>query len=230
MIKIGIIIPNRGDRPEFMKNCLKQIESQTIRPYLIEVVDFLPESEAIDITKRYRIGYDQLRNKGLDLIAFMENDDAYAENYLEYMVKCWQESNTPDILGTTYTHYYHIKLQHYFTMYHYDRSSMMNTFIKPDLNFNWCADWVAYTDMHLWDNCKQLSGALITPEPVISLGIKHGVGLCGGAAHQNKLDLYYGPRGHKDIKAELLKSICIPETFNFYNNFYEPTYEKRICG
>lgn len=228
-LKLAVIIPDRGDRPDFMDNCVTQIMRQTIDLYFV-IVNFPPESNEIDITKRYREGYEEVRGKGYDLIAFMENDDAYAPNYLEYMTNAWVANGKPDLFGTTYTHYYHIKLQQYFTMHHHQRSSMMNTFIKPDLDFKWCADNIAYADMHLWDNCTQLTKALVTPDPPISLGIKHGFGLCGGQSHTDKLDLYYGPRGRQDEGATLLKSVCDVPSFNFYNSFYDPAFKKRICG
>lgn len=227
MIKLGVIIPDRGDRPEFMENWHRQIDVQTFQPQEFCIVNYPAENDQVDITQRYRTGYEALRNKGLDLIAFMENDDAYSPNYLEFMVKAWIENKKPDLFGTTYTHYYHLKLQRYFTMTHYQRSSMMNTFLKPDLHFTWCADNIAYTDMHLWDNCKQLTRELITPLPVISLGIKHGFGLCGGEAHNNSYELYFGARGVNDPGGQLLKIVC-PDSFDFYNKYYDPTFEKRI--
>lgn len=228
--KIAVVIPDRKDRPQFLENCLLQMRNQTLKPGIIHLVNFEPQNDKVDITKRYRIAYENLRNSGFELIAFIENDDAYANNYLEVMFNEWIKAGRPDLFGTTYTHYYHIKLKYYFTMFHYERSSMMNTFIKPDLNFKWCDDTVAYTDMHLWDNCKELTRALITPEKPIALGIKHGYGLCGGMSHNDKLDLYIGPRGKEDNNAELLKSVCNDSAFEFYNSFYDPSYKKRICG
>ena len=206
------------------------MRSQTLKPEAIHLVNFSPEGNQVDITKRYRIAYENIRGCNYDLIAFIENDDCYSNHYLEFMVNEWIINGKPDLFGTTYTHYYHVKLQRYFTMYHYERSSMMNTFIKPDLNFSWCGDTVAYTDMHLWDNCKQLTRALITPEPPISLGIKHGYGTCGGFAHDNKMDLYIGARGKEDTNIDLLRSVCNESAFEFYKSYYDPAYKKGICG
>jgi len=224
MIKLGIIIPTRWDRPRFMDNCLGQISRQTIYdidgwpPPFVLPVDFAPEPGICDITKRYRIGYDAFRNQGLDLIACIEDDDCYASHYLEYMISEWLAAGKPDLFGTNYTEYYHLKLRRYFTMNHVQRSSMMNTFIKPDLDFEWCPDTTAYTDMHLWDNLKQLSRTLIHPDPPISIGIKHGEGMCGGFAHTNGMDNYTGPRGKED--GGLLRQVCDEKSFEFFSNYF----------
>lgn len=219
-VKLAVICPHRGDRPLFLENFKKILEKQTFQPEEILFVDYVPESELCDITQRYRRGYDQLRGKNLDLIAFMEVDDCYSPKYLEFMVNAWEKAGKPDLFGTSKTFYYHIRLFKWFTMEHYQRSSMMNTFLKPDLNFLWCPDSEAYTDMHLWDNCRQLSRALIPLDPILSLGIKHGVGMCGGFSHTNKFDLYDGPRGGNDKNKELLKSVADSEAFEFFSNYF----------
>lgn len=222
-MNLAIICPHRCDRPLFLENFKKQVEKQTFQPAEVLYIDYAPASGAVDITQRYRRGYEQLRGKNLNLIAFMEVDDCYHPEYLEWMVKEWEEAGKPDLFGTNKTIYYHIKLFKWFTMEHYTRSSMMNTLIKPDLNFPWCADNVAYTDMHLWDNCKSLSKSLVKPEPLLSLGIKHGIGECGGFAHRNKLDLYNGPRSGNDASKELLRSVACLESFEFFSNYPWPS-------
>lgn len=185
-MRIGIIIPDRGDRPLMLKNCLRMIAGQTILPAIIEVVDDPPAGDACDITYRYRIGYERLRNKDLDVIAFMENDDWYDPEYLETMVKHWNDNGRPELLGLNHTIYYHVKRKAWFYMGHDSRSSAMNTLIKPDLYFDWCVDHYAYTDLHLW-LVSGLKGVIVKPEREICLGIKHGVGMTGGKMHVNKL-------------------------------------------
>lgn len=213
-MKIGIIIPDRNDRPLFLANCLRLIKNQTLQPEIIEVVNYEPESNNVDITQRYRRGYDKLRNKGLDIIAFMENDEWYSQNYLQVMVDGWIANGKPEIFGTNYTIYYHIKLFSYFTMHHLTRSSAMSTLITPDLDIKWCVDEQPYTDIWLW---KQLQGVTFTPPEIICLGIKHGVGKCGGMAHVDKLHRYVG----NDKNKEYLRSVVDSESFNFYSNYFE---------
>ena len=214
-LKIGVIIPDRGDRPAFLKNCLRMISMQTLQPEITLVVNFKPKSTEKDITKRYRKGYELLRNKGLHLIALMENDDWYHRTYLDYMSQQWLKRGTPDLLGTSYTIYYHLKHRAWFTMNHSTRSSAMNTFIRPDMNLTWCDDTDPYTDLHLWLR-SGLTGVIIQP-PVLSIGMKHGEGLCGGRNHTDKLERFI----NKDEDMHFLKANMDPESFKFYSTYYE---------
>jgi len=215
--KIAVLIPDRGDRPAFLKNCIEMIERQTIKPAHVEIVNYRPKSEAIDITQRYRIGYSELSGKGFDCILFIENDDYYHSQYIEMMYNQWLRSGKPDLLGTSYTIYYHITLRKYTVMKHRSRASAMNTLIRPDLNLKWCADSEPYTDMWLWmrEDVNQLSRVVFTPDKVYSLGIKHGVGKCGGANHTTRLHRY----DHLDSDMSYLKSVVDPVSFAFYQKF-----------
>lgn len=214
-MKTAVLIPTRNDRPGFLKNCLRMIEAQTFPPDDVEVIGYNPESDRCDITQRYRRGYEKLCGKGYDYIALMEDDDWYSPDYLETMRGEWRKRGQPDIFGTGYTIYYHLKLGAYFTMYHQDRASAMNTLIKPDLEINWPVDHEPFTDMHLW---RTIHGVVFFPEKVISMGMKHGIGLCGGRSHVDKLHRYT----QKD--EGFLEKTLDPESYKFYSKFYEPTF------
>ena len=214
-MRIGVIIPDRGDRPELFENCLRMVEAQTLKPERICVMGYTPESDKCDITQRYRRGYNHLCGKDLDIIALMENDDWYSPEYLQTMVDEWIKRGKPDIFGTGYTIYYHLKLGAYFTMYHQDRASAMNTLIKPDLEINWPVDHEPFTDMHLWQN---IHGSIFFPDKVISVGMKHGIGLCGGRSHVDKLHRYT----QKD--EGFLKNTLDPDSYNFYSKFYDKSF------
>lgn len=212
--KIGIIIPDRNDRPEFLDNCLRMIHNQTMQPSLIQLVNDDPITDECDITWRYRNGYDRLRNCGLDCILLVENDDWYAPNYIETMVNQWNKAGQPEIIGTNYTIYYHIGINKHFTMNHQRRASAMNTLIKPDLNFSWCVDKEPYTDLHLW---KTLKGHTFNPPQIISIGIKHGVGKCGGRNHTCSFHRYI----NDDSNKEFLKQHMDSESFYFYTKKHD---------
>lgn len=218
-MKIAVLIPDRGDRPEFMENCMRMLKSQTLQPDIIEIVNDKPLTEGCDITYRYRTGYDRLRGKGVHLIAFLENDDFYAPNYLETMVANWNDHGRPDIFGTCYTIYYHIKLFKHFTMNHHARSSAMNTLIRSDMNFEWGPDAEPYTDMKIWAEIKK--GVTFKPEKIISIGIKHGVGLCGGKSHKVNTDHEVLRYVNDDSNHKLLRSVMDPESYSFYTNFFK---------
>lgn len=217
-VKIAIIIPTRGDRTEFFDNCIRLMQKQTLKPNETNVISYEPTSESCDITQRYRIGYSYYKNNRAsasrnDLIAFIEDDDWYSPIYLETMAKKWLELGKPDILGTNYTIYYHLGLLSYFTMHHESRSSAMSTLIKPGLDFKWCPDNEPYTDVHLWNTIR---GKIFKPDSHICLGMKHGIGLCGGRSHVDRLERYKGA----DNNGEWLKSIVEEEDFDFYHNVH----------
>jgi hypothetical protein len=189
------------------------IKSQTLQPTTVMVMDDPPLDMRCDITWRYRIGYDRLRNKNFDVIALMENDDWYSPDYLKRMVNEWNKVGNPEIFGTDYTIYYHLRLRAYFTMYHDDRASAMNTLIKPDMeHITWPADHDPYTDMHLW---KTLKGKTFHPDSHLAIGMKHGVGMCGGMSHTDRFDRFKYPDNG------LLLNTIDQESFEFYSNYFK---------
>lgn len=221
-MNIGIIIPDRGDRPRFMDNCMRMLGSQTLKPLYIAYENYPPASNKCDITPRYRTGYANCmrfsrQERPLDVIALWENDDYYAPEYLETMAEHWLMEGKPDIFGTNYTIYYHIKLRKYYRMDHHTRASAMNTLLKPGLNIAWPVDHEPFTDLWLW---RQLKGITINPGKHISIGIKHGVGLTGGKSHVDRFDRYDPPRGTADPDCKFLKENMDAESFEFYSNYF----------
>lgn len=217
-LRIGIIIPDRGDRPQLMENCLRMLSVQTLRPAHIEVVDFKPVSDDVDITFRYRIGYERMLNRGLDVIALVENDDWYHPQYLEYYGRQWENYGKPQLFGPSFTVYYHLGLKQYLEMIHYSRASACNTFIVPDMDFQWCPDTEPYTDMHLWHNVKKIEKRTFNPEKLYSIGIKHGIGKTGGPRHTTRLERYT----HADPSMEWLREKLDPVSFEFYSRLEVP--------
>jgi hypothetical protein len=213
-MKIALIIPDRNDRPLFTENCLRLMERQTIECDVIHV-NYEAESEAKDITQRYRYGYEYATKKGFDVCFFIENDDYYSPKYIQTMLHNWGLNNQPDLFGTSYTIYYHIKLKKYFTIQHPLRASAMNTLIKCGLKIDWCADSYPYTDLHLWKFNPQLSKQSFMPITPISLGIKHDVGLHGGQWHTTRLDRYDN-LGIDDTNLEFLRTVVDANSFSFY--------------
>ena len=212
-VRIAVLIPDRGDRPNFTNNCLQLINEQTLYPVKVFHVNEPPQSLRADITYRYRIGYNLLSNlANVDLIAFIENDDYYAPNYLQTMAAHWIEQGKPEMIGTCYSWYYHIGLLKYTKLEHYTRSAAMNTLIVPGLKIKWCADTEPYTDMHLWTNCPEINKTIVNPENIISIGLKHGVGKCGGGSHVDRLNKYK----HTDQNMEWLFKNVDPKFHSFY--------------
>lgn len=226
-MRIGVIIPDRGDRPEFLENCKRMIRAQTTHP-AFTYIDSLPvKSDDFDIVPRIKRLYEKVNFIAhidkVDVIAIWENDDWYAPDYLEIMAAAWDKHGRPDLFGTCYTVYYHIKLKRYFTMEHHQRASLMNTMIRPGLTFPWCVDNEPYLDLHLWHGSGMgpapiLNRKIFKPEKHISIGIKHGIGKCGGGSHN--LDERIEGR-YYNLDNGFLKATLDPESFEFYNNYFK---------
>lgn len=215
-MNFAVLIPDRGDRPFFLRHCLEMMQNQTIKPNHIEIVDFAPENDEIDITKRYKLGYKRLSEGDFDVIFLIENDDFYAKNYFETMLNAWIDAGKPDLFGTTYTYYYHIGLKKGYKMHHVTRCSAMSTMIKPNLSFHWCKDGEPYTDIHLYSVLKY---KLFTPEKPICIGIKHGVGKTGGHAHTTRLDAYTNlSTSFSDNEMQWLRENTDELSFKFYES------------
>jgi len=220
-MKVAVLIITRGNRPELFENCLRMIRNQTRTPDHIEVVIDTPITEGCDITWRYKLGYDRLRNKGFDVILLIEDDDYYSPVYIETMLSEWGRFGKPNIFGTNYTIYYHIAKFAWFTYYHDIRSSAMSTMIRPDLNFEWCLNNDPFTDMHLW---KVIKGITFEPIKHICLGIKHGTTMTGGKLHVDRLHRYT----NQDPSKEFLRKNMDAESFEFYSEFIETIFKKKL--
>jgi hypothetical protein len=212
-MKVAVIIPDRGDRPEFLEHLFKMLENQTMKPVQTVLANWIATSDKCDITERYRIAYNGI--VGCDCILFMENDDYYAPNYIETMVKEWLKHDKPDLFGTAYTYYYHIGILKYIKFDHPRRASMMNTLIKPGLKIEWCEDFYPYTDAWLWKKIENRK--TFVPNQIISLGIKHGIGMSGGEYHKTKLERY----NNDDTFTEFLSSNVDNESLTFYLDTHE---------
>lgn len=209
-MKIGVLVPDRNDRPKFLRQCLRMIGGQTLKPDFLFVVNYEPISKDFDLTQRVRRGFDTLKNNGCDVVFIMENDDFYSANYIETMIQGFKEAGEPFIFGTNSTIYYHIKKREYKNLNHDGRASLMNTILRTDAPVIWPKDDEVYLDLYLW---KTIPGKTFSPSSIVSLGIKHGVGLCGGNGH------YQMRYKEKDYNLEFLKSVVDEERFNFYGSF-----------
>jgi hypothetical protein len=78
-------------------------------------------------------------------------------------------------------------------------------------NFSWCADSESFVDLYLW---QKLKGASVTVQQPLCIGIKHGIGLCGGGGHVNK----WASFNKEDRTYEQLEKWADPNAVNFYLN------------
>jgi len=210
-MKTGVLIPTRGDREKFLNFAQQQIQEQTVKPDEVCIVDYKPVNSAPDITKRYKDGLNELKKRGCEIVLFWEDDDFYAPYYIEEMLRLHQQHGSPDIFGVDSTIYYNIFTRKWAMFKHPGRSSMMNTLVRTKAleGIKWCDDSYSFTDMHLW---KTLKGKSISVDKPLAVGIKHGIGLCGGGGHVNNWKAF---SNYDADYSELLK-FTNAKALNFY--------------
>lgn len=212
-LKIAVVIPDRNDRKLFLEHSLKMLKNQTLQPDVIELVNDKAEGNGSDLTYRYRVGFERALKKGADVVLPWENDDWYRVDYISTMIRNWDRQGRSDIFGIGYSIYYHIINREFMRMDHGLRASMMNTLIskKGIEKIKYPDDKEIFLDLKLW---SQLNGQTFIPNDILSIGIKHNVGLCGGKAHKD------GFKYQKiDNDMTFLKGLIDKESLKFYENY-----------
>jgi len=212
-MKLGVLIPTRGDREKFLNHSKFLLSQQTIKPDEINIVDFKPSDGNRDITKRYRIGCEDLfNNKKCDLVVFWEDDDWYSPKYLETIKNNWIDSGKPQIIGVGKTIYYHILTKKYLIVNHPHKSSACCTAVTKDiLDIKFPPDNYPYLDKEIWGQVK--SKKVINVDEFYHVGIKHGFGLVGGGGHPKEWSKYE----NEDTDSSFLNSIIDEESIKFYS-------------
>jgi glycosyltransferase involved in cell wall biosynthesis len=213
-LKFAAVIPTRG-RDIFLNKCLEYVQRQTRKADHVIVVDYPAKDSSIDIVPRYMEGFKKAFDLyGCDLAICIEDDDWYSDKYFEFICNEWERNLRPDVLGINHTIYYNIISNEYTILKHPGRASMMSMAVSPKvLEMDWCADNYAYLDFHIWTKVKTLKKISVQDRENLSIGIKHGKGLCGGGGHVQGWKHYTD----KDMDWSFFKSI-VNNDINFYQN------------
>lgn len=202
-MKLAALIPDRGDRPEFIQHCLKQVEKMGFDEVIH--VNYKPVSADFDLKDRIYKGYKIAVEKKVDWVFIVENDDFYPSDYISkfrgYLDNC-------EFIGDETTIYYHLKSRVYKQMIHRRRSSLFTTAFKVSAmaTFNWKDAKMVYFDIDIWKFASTKKKAFIHTGAV---GIKHGKGLVGGNGHKMTT-------GKNDENMLWLKNHVSAESFEFY--------------
>lgn len=179
------ITPDRGDRPEFFQFCLKQLTKMNggKPPMNAYLMNDKPISEEVDLVPRIRKGVELAKRDGFEWCFIIENDDYYPADYFSL----FGDLSELDFVGFSETTYYNLRNQTYEMMQHPSRSSLFCTGFRISAldRFNWPKDTTTFLDIRLWEYAQRFRVKLLSNNPCI--GIKHGIGKCGGKAHRNKL-------------------------------------------
>jgi hypothetical protein len=182
-MKITAVTPTRGDRPHLLEQCKFYMQRQSMPLHDHIIIDHAPANEQKDITKRFREGIVKAFADGADLVALIEDDDWYHQDYISNLIAGWKSLDEPVLFGIGYTHYYHVGINARMYMKHQERASAFCTLIsrKAMPLIKWPADNDPFFDIVLW---KHARGKTTMPTVIWALGIKHGIGLSGGMGHK----------------------------------------------
>lgn len=209
-MRVGVLIPTLRERPQFLAFLLNRLNRQTRKPDEVLILDYPNNTDKADIAKRYKEGAKKLL-KTCDFVLFVEDDDYYPLTYIHEMCEAWAGSGKPKLIGCRETVYYHLQSRRWLKTAP-RHSSAFCTGVGRGVNLNVCEDYEPYYDLALWKENKGIQ-VMIKKPPI---GIKHGIGRCGGTGHDkdfrryNKTDPYF----------QELKLMTDKEAFRFYCSLF----------
>ena len=213
-MKFSVIIPDRKDRKELTEHCLFQMDRQTLKPERIYHINYIPLNDEMDLTQRVITGIDQSERDGIDKVFIIENDDYYPDDYFEKMqFDC-------DMIGSEKTVYYNIKYKRYKILHHSGRSSLFCTGFRISKIKNMVFPLMSL-DIRMWLFAQNLKVEFVETG---AIGIKHGIGLCGGIGHKFNANFV------KDSGMWYLKSKVRKESFEFYKSYHENISRKSLAN
>jgi hypothetical protein len=198
------ITPSRGDRPQFLEFCKHQLSRMTVKPVESFFITAPPLDGRYDIVWRINAGVVNAKLNGIDKVYIIEDDDYYPVDYFERM-----PIGENDIVGCPYSFYYNLRNRTYQQLVHVNRSSLFCTGFSisgMNIRFNRFKFDSPNFDLALWRESKKKKRKFYDSGAV---GIKHGIGLCGGRGHRSVLK-------HSDENMEWLKANVDSEAFEFY--------------
>ncbi len=170
-------------------------------------IDFKPTANNVDIVPRIQQGIRQAKADGFDLVFIVEDDDFFPSNYFD---------NIPDtdFIGSEKTTYYNLKNRTYQDWTHPRRSSLFTTGFKISAlnDFQWPEHQERFLDLSIWNYGSSQRKKTIGWRETGAIGIKHGIGLCGGRGHMQR-NKYFD-----NHEMDWLKGKVDSEAFEFYKS------------
>ena len=200
-----IITPDRNDRPELLNHCKWQV-SQFVNKAEHLIVNYPAKNNDADIRDRVKFGYEAAIDGGFKWVAIVENDDFYAKDYL---LRMWDYFDTSDFIGSEFTYYINLRNRTWERSHHPNHSSLFTTAFRVEAmkDFKWHLAHKTFLDLDIWKYAGRFRRSF-TDLPAI--GIKHGIGLCGGKGHK-------GVFPNKDQDLLWLKSKVDETSYEFYS-------------
>lgn len=207
-MKFAVIIPDRNDRPEFTANCFRQLDRMTLKPDVVIHVNDPVWKQGYDLIDRIHMGAGRALEAGIDPCFIIENDDYYPADYFERSVPYLHDYH---FVGQEYSDYYNLKNQTHNRFIHPHRASLFTTGFKISAlnNFEWPDNSKPFLDIPLWHYARHKKRKFIDTG---AIGLKHGLGLCGGKGHKMNWPKNY------DLDMNWLKKAVDKESFEFYRS------------
>jgi hypothetical protein len=199
------ITPTRGDRPELLEFCKHQLSRMSNKPQRSYLINYPPTGPNIDLVERVKEGINQAQRDGFDRCFIVEDDDFYPKDYFDYIPQ------DADFIGDRKTIYYNLRNRSYQDWDHPKRASLFTTGFKISAlaTFDWPTEEERFLDLAIWRYAVNQRKTMVFRETA-AIGIKHGIGLCGGKGHvqHNK---------YQDKELEWLKQNVDSEAYIFYS-------------
>jgi hypothetical protein len=201
-----IVTPTRGDRPELLANCKRQVSRFDTSYEIHCIVDFAPDSKP-DIKERIRNGYETAIEHGVEWVVILEDDDFYPKDYLSKVVAQFDKS---DFIGCEFSYYFNLKNRTWDKLEHRGRSSLYTTAFRVSAmkGFPWHRAHDVFLDQSIWNYAKRFRRTFVDAG---AIGIKHGCGLTGGKGHRMVFK-------NRDPDLTWFESKVDKESFQFYKS------------
>lgn len=188
-----------------MDHCKWQLSRMGTKPKKSYFIDMPPKNGEVDLVPRIQAGIELAREDGFDLCFVIEDDDYYPHTYFDTV------DDNAEFIGEYGSVYYSLINREYQHWPHYTHSSLFTTgFRISALNeFQWPIQTERFLDLAIWSYVKSKRKKIQARESVGAIGIKHGIGLCGGKGHTQRFK-------YTDKNLEWLKSVVDEKSFNFY--------------
>jgi glycosyltransferase involved in cell wall biosynthesis len=222
------LITPTSDRPEAFRMCEWLIKRQTVPWYRWIIADggsqkLTPtmgqehlivshhENPVQNFRANLRAALDRVQDN--ELIAFIEDDDWYAPEYLQWIGNKLQSH---DLVGAARAKYYHLTNALWKEMGNTHHASFCQTGVTRSA-VKWLRNYLrsdagnAFVDMHLWkDTTLNIPSRWLEPESTLTIGMKGLPGKTGlGNGHRIN-------SGRDDSSRRMLKQLVDLESFDKY--------------
>ena len=213
-MKIGVLIPTRGDRPAFLEQAKRMLKYQTLRPDKVYIVDAPGKPGVYDTDVRTKVGIATAIRDGIDRLFTWDDDEYYAPTYLDWLNREWPRS--AKAVGVCNLPYYHLGYRKAIAREFAGHATNSCTAFVPKAfeHFDVRQDGYMF-DVPMWQWIQgNVAWALVRqiPIPYQVIGMKHKVGALTTGAHDWPASMYplADPEGH------WLKANIHPDMVDFY--------------